>query len=518
MKRLVTTALLSLVAGALVAQSNLVPKRAPLDARISATATGFQVEPSVPDYAEAILRVAGPKGEVFRESFEAGRDIVFDPAETLADGHYKWELLIWEELARKVDPGAAPEDSTRAEPRWMDSGTVTSRQGFVTVVAAPQTEGELPNGETGPDRIAEGGLFIEESAATNHNAGTISASGNACFGDALCTAIYGPGEDLEVLDVGGNSRIVMKNATDGSETVDWELGTTTTNFFIEDQFSSGTPEILTLEASAPDNALYVTSAGRVGFGSSAPAEELHIAGTADPAIRLDNGSDFWELRSNSSFMWFQDESFFPFVVASGAPNNSFWMHDNGFIGLGTSTPSQAIELEDTTGTRGTFLIDQQGADASVEVMFNLVCNCAPGFRMQNSVNGQSWFFRHTSAGDFSFDDPNSAGLEMRLTPTGNLFINGSLSQGSSRSLKENLKPFAGDGILEALDGPRSVRVVVHRPGHAPLRPDGGGLRSGLWLWQGQRKNRSGGHGRRCTSRRQDPARPKHGSCREELGS
>ena len=84
-------------------------------------------------------------------------------------------------------------------------------------------------------------------------------------------------------------------------------------------------------------------------------------------------------------------------------------------------------------------------------MFNLVCNCAPAFRMHNTTNGQVWFFRHTSGGDFSFDDPAAAGQEARLTSSGDLFLKGTLSQGSSRALKENLEPANGDRVLEMLD-------------------------------------------------------------------
>ena len=139
-----------------------------------------------------------------------------------------------------------------------------------------------------------------------------------------------------------------------------------------------------------------------------------------------------------------------FTIRGGAPTYSFFLTSLGRLGLGTNEPEASLEIEGSKGT-SQIRIDEQGADASVEIMFNLVCDCAPAFRMNNTTNGKVWFFRHTSGGDFSFDDPNSTGQEMILTSAGNLTLKGSLSQGSSRALKENLQPTDGDRVLNALD-------------------------------------------------------------------
>ena len=236
------------------------------------------------------------------------------------------------------------------------------------------------------------------------------------------------------------------------QTQDWAIGTdgSDDSFGISDVLSNGFFNAsFKIEQTAPANSLVIDSQGSLGIGTDAPAVNVHIAGDSSPYIRLDNGTSFWDIRSNSSFAWFQNDSLFPFVIAAGAPDSSFRMDSSGRIGIGTATPSSTMEIEGSSGT-SQFLIDEQGADASVEVMFNLVCNCAPGFRMQNTVNGEIWFFRHTSAGDFSFDNVGSAGLEARLDSNGNFFIQGSLSQGSSRALKENLSPVDGETVLDAL--------------------------------------------------------------------
>ena len=207
------------------------------------------------------------------------------------------------------------------------------------------------------------------------------------------------------------------------------------------------------EFSSFDTRLFLDrSTNHIGLGTTTPAGSLHITDSTIPEIILEpTGGTRWEIEASTSRLAFYDGAFSRmFAIENGGRTNQLVLDSGGNIGIGTQDPSATLEIEDATGT-AQFLVDQQGADAAVEVMFNLVCNCAPAFRMQNSTNGQVWFFRHTAAGSFSFDDPGSAGLEMLLTSAGNLTIKGSLSQGSSRALKENLEEPDGESILSALD-------------------------------------------------------------------
>ena len=124
---------------------------------------------------------------------------------------------------------------------------------------------------------------------------------------------------------------------------------------------------------------------------------------------------------------------------------------SGNVGVGTDTPTAYFEMAGGNGSES-LKVSQIGANDSVEVMFNLVCNCSPGFRMQNTTNGEVWFFRHTAAGDFSIDNVAGTGLEFRVSTGGNLFLKGTLSQGSSRTLKEDLTPLEGGQLLDVLAG------------------------------------------------------------------
>ena len=211
-----------------------------------------------------------------------------------------------------------------------------------------------------------------------------------------------------------------------------------------------------IDAGAPDNSVRVLQSGRVGMGTATPTQELEIV-SSSPTIRLVDldGSAQWNLNDSPQGFAFDivssagATSVRHFFIDRAAPADQLMLTPTG-IGIGTLTPSATMEIEGSSGT-SQLLIDEQGADANVEIMFNLVCNCAPAFRMTNTTNGKVWFFRHTSGGDFSFDDPQSAGLEARLDSSGNFFLKGTLSQGSSRALKENLEPANGTKVLKMLD-------------------------------------------------------------------
>ena len=209
-----------------------------------------------------------------------------------------------------------------------------------------------------------------------------------------------------------------------------------------------------------NNALYLLSRGvasttEIGLNTGSPAATLHLASNFVPDIRFEDvGSNpyQWEIEADSGSFSVEDvtAATLPLVVEAGAPSSSLRIDSAGSLGIGTAQPSATVEIEGSSGT-SQLLVDEQAANASVEVMFNLVCNCSPGFRMENTVNGEVWFFRHTAAGDFAFDNVAGSGLEARLDASGNFFIRGSLSQGSSRSLKENVSEVPGAKVLELLE-------------------------------------------------------------------
>lgn len=125
---------------------------------------------------------------------------------------------------------------------------------------------------------------------------------------------------------------------------------------------------------------------------------------------------------------------------------------NNKVGIGVDPPTELLHVKSTAGGSNTL--------ALVE---NTVGNGRVGSRFKNPVS--SWDFRTDGLGDFIFDESSSAGQEVKirkngtvimgpggtnkfnLSPTGNLTITGTLTEGSSRAIKEGFTVMEPSRVL-----------------------------------------------------------------------
>ncbi len=130
-------------------------------------------------------------------------------------------------------------------------------------------------------------------------------------------------------------------------------------FAIRDATANKIPFLV--EAGAPENSLYIEDSGDIGINTDQPALELHIKDRDTPGIRLDqDGSggwtpQVWDIAGNETNFFIRDatnNSALPFKIKSGAPTNSFYMHETGNIGLGTSSPSEKLDIEGNIKVKG----------------------------------------------------------------------------------------------------------------------------------------------------------------------
>jgi hypothetical protein len=132
----------------------------------------------------------------------------------------------------------------------------------------------------------------------------------------------------------------------------------------------------TVEGNTPNWTIYGASSGKVGFGTSSPALDLHISKGDTPGIRLDqNGSagysaQSWDIAGNESNFFIRDVTYgslFPFRIRPGTPSNTLTLNNTGNVGVGTYTPGHKLEVAGDARVDSFFYFGDAGADGNWRV-------------------------------------------------------------------------------------------------------------------------------------------------------
>lgn len=166
-------------------------------------------------------------------------------------------------------------------------------------------------------------------------------------------------------------------------------------FSIKDDTTSTTP--FTIVQGAPDNSIYVTSAGNVGFGTSTPLVELVVKDGNSPTLRLeqDQSAGFaaqsWDVGGNETNFFIRDvtnNSQLPFRLSPGAPNSSLHIASDGDVGFETSTPDGQFDVAHSSDANNHAFIISPVSYVGVNI--------------DNGYLPLGWFDVHTSGGDSKF--------------------------------------------------------------------------------------------------------------------
>lgn len=163
--------------------------------------------------------------------------------------------------------------------------------------------------------------------------------------------------------------------------------------------SVGTP--FTIEASNQNHALYIDDGGRIGFGTSTPVVELHVKDGDTPTLRLeqDGSSGFmpqtWDAAGNETNFFIRDVtngSTLPFRIRPDAPTSSIDIASSGFVGMGTSSPTEELHIKSTAN---------------------------PRIRFEDPDNSNvHWVIGHGNGGELLF--AHDGGVQFRFQPDGRL--------------------------------------------------------------------------------------------------
>ncbi|HEX7183755.1 MAG TPA: hypothetical protein VF756_18120, partial [Thermoanaerobaculia bacterium] len=133
----------------------------------------------------------------------------------------------------------------------------------------------------------------------------------------------------------------------------------------------------TITAGASTNSIFVDSTGRVGFRTSTPVLDLHVATSNTPAIRLEqnNSGGFtaqtWDVAGNEANFFVRDVtggSRLPFRIRPGAPTSSIDISADGDVGIGDASPTSALHVKGSETGDG-ISVERGGADQDTIIRF-----------------------------------------------------------------------------------------------------------------------------------------------------
>lgn len=257
-----------------------------------------------------------------------------------------------------------------------------------------------------------------------------------------------------------NLRIKFEDTSVGSfPSNDWQITINDSSsgganyFAIDDVTGALTP--FRIMAGAPDHALFVANSGRVGLGTNAPELPLHVMSGSSPALRLDqDGSGgfaprAWDIGGNDSGFFIRDQTGggnLPFRVRSGAPTSSIDIAANGDVGIGTAAPTATLHVYDNQGN-ARVRIEEASASAGARTLLELSNN--GGVVARYSVAPDTAWETRAEAATWTIAKADNVGPgQFVLDAAGNLSITGTLSQGSSRALKTDIKAVDRDSLLD----------------------------------------------------------------------
>lgn len=345
----------------------------------------------LPDQGTHMI-VTGPQEYAFEQVFTNAQMPEFDTRRLFVDGQYNYELRLLLPTGDRTGNTLPGSNNKTTLPR--QSGVFTLTAGELASPDVDETDNTLGGNVVPTDQIVQGSLCVGLDCVANESF------------------------DLDTIRLKENNLRIRFQDTSNSASfpgTDWQLTANDSNNGGNNQFSiddldSGR-QILVVEASAPNDALYVTSSGRIGLGTSTPLTDLHTVNGNTPAMRLDQdgsggfAAQIWDMGGNETEWFIRNTTDFqvPLRIRPAAPTNSLTIGTDGNVGLGTFNPAASLHLQaDTVG---------------------------PSIKLGNiGANNREWDTGLVdSQGDYTIDDADTGVTELVISAGGDVTIAGTLT-------------------------------------------------------------------------------------------
>lgn len=407
------------------------------------------------NFAGLTLTVAKPDGETLEQAFPGGSAPYLnlsDASKHFTDGEYTWELRA----------GAAAVPAVRDEA--AAGGAVSSASGAQALV------------QSGSFLVSMGGVVdpsgVEpDSGATSDGAKAADGTKYTYNEDLIVTGGICAGGECQTGELFGNFntiklkyqtvRLAFDDTSSGTFPAnDWRLVINDSvdggaNYFaVEDATGAKVP--FKIAAGARNDALYVSSTGKVGIGTATPSVDLHLVAGDTPELRFaqDTSGGFsayaWDVAGNESNFFVRDTtagSHLCFRIQPGAPENALTVKADGKIGIGTWTPGYAMEC-DTTGKNAAFVVKRTDGAANFINATDLYANfgAVTNHPLRLLVNS-TWRLR--------LNTDNSLSMFSGASCT----VGGVWTNASSRELKQSIQSLTKDEAVKTLEGLNPVKFA-----------------------------------------------------------
>ena len=424
---------------------------------VQVTSTGIEFGIGAAVKGSLTLVIGGPGDFRYEQTFPASGPLFVAASEFLGAnpvaGSYTWNLTLNREGIQ--DRG----DRTRA----------TTQSGAFTVLEG----GILANSS-----------LVERSGMTKDQVfvdDVIVNGGSICVG---FDCVNGESFGFDTIRLKENNLRIHYQDTSTSASFpsnDWrsvanDTGNGGANYYgIEDSNTGRIP--FRIEAGARNHALYVEQDGDVGIGTENPAVDLEIVSGNTPTMRLqqDGTSGFtpqtFDVAANEANFFVRDVtngSKLIFRIRPGGPESSIDIASNGDVGVGTSSPQASLHVRRTNATAN-LLVEEVNGTAATRNLMTLTNNGGVGLTLRDSrdpVGTDEWIVRSFSGNTlFQVTKEGSGNVELQLSDTGDLTINGQCSEGVSGSCADYV--FEPDYELRSLE---ELSEFIAENGHLPNVP------------------------------------------------
>jgi hypothetical protein len=409
-----------LLAAVILLAAPVARAAAPL-ATVSVSPVGLEWQPAG-DFEKFTLTVSGPGGVTLRRELQNGAVLAFEPVgddgKPLPDGTYAYELVATPRLdaqTRQALAAAHRAGNEAAIAKLQASGKLPgsslAQSGFFTIHNGALLSPDVKEGRPAAPRTSKALTPITPKDVVTPD--DVIIQGSACIGlDCVNNESFGF-DTIRLKE--NNTRIKFDDTSTGTgfPNHDWQLTANDSasgganKFSIEDITAATVP--FTVTGSAPTNAIFVDSTGRVGFRTSTPVLDLHVATSNTPAMRLEqnNSGGFtaqtWDIAGNEANFFVRDVtggSRLPFRIRPGAPTSSIDINASGNVGIGTASATQELTIKSDTANDDVIIVQRSQADNQT-ILRLFETTAGDGLlSLFNNLGGES--FRLTGSGGPSF--------------------------------------------------------------------------------------------------------------------